>query len=210
MNFTNFRTEIKKNKSVLLFTLIYLIPFTYYFFSTEKGEFIWYSLVVIGLFILVLLTISKSKFHSGVIWGLSVWGLLHLAGGSIRAGSDVLYGLVLIPIINNGEELIIFKYDQLVHAFGFGLCTYIIFHFLKRYTKNPHTIGVYLIAIFAGMGLGSLNEIVEFVAVLLFPDNGVGGYVNTSLDLVFNTIGAILVISFVAINYKIKNKKPLN
>ena len=48
------------------------------------------------------------------------------------------------------------------------------------------------------MGLGSLNEIIEFAAVLSFENTNVGGYVNTALDLCFNTLGAITAMLFVA------------
>jgi len=195
---------IKQNKGVLIFTLLYLIPFTIYFVSTCKGEFIWYSMIVIGLFFLVFLTLKKSQFNKGTIWSLSIWSLLHLAGGGIKVGSGVLYGLVLLPIYDGGDgEMILLKYDQVIHAFGFGLCAYIIFHFLRRYSQNPYRCGVYIIAALAGLGLGAVNEIAEFIAVILFPDNGVCGYVNTSLDLVFNAIGAILVMTVVWF----KNKK---
>ena len=39
------------------------------------------------------------------------------------------------------------------------------------------------------MGLGAINEIIEFSAVLLLPDTNVGGF-NTALDLVVNALGA--------------------
>jgi hypothetical protein len=51
-------------------------------------------------------------------------------------------------------------------------------------------------AAIAGMGLGALNEIVEFIAVLTLPETGVGGYVNTSLDLTANTIGAAFFLTW--------------
>lgn len=196
---------IKNHKKVLIFTLLYLIPFTFYFISTGKGEFIWYSVIVVVLFFLVFLTLPKSRFEKGVIWALSLWALLHLAGGSVRAGASVLYDLVLIPIYNGGGEMILFKYDQAVHAFGFGLCAYIVYNFLKRYTSGLNTFGIYFISALGGMGLGVLNEIAEFIAVILFPDNGVGGYVNTSLDLVFNSIGAFLVMGVVWLKNRNKN-----
>jgi hypothetical protein len=46
----------------------------------------------------------------------------------------------------------------------------------------------------AGMGLGSLNEIVEFVATLTIPETNVGGYINTGWDLVANFVGATLSV----------------
>lgn len=192
-----FTQSIKQYKWLLIFTLAYLIPFTYMFVSKGDGEFIWYALIVVGLFLLVIGTLPVSKFNPGIVWTLSVWALLHLAGGGVKVGDGVLYGLQLIPIYNGGGEMILLKYDQVIHAFGFGICTYIAFHFLKRYTNNPYRFGIYAIAALAGMGFGVLNEIAEFIAVLLFKNTGVGGYVNTALDLVFNTLGAVITMKFV-------------
>jgi putative membrane protein len=192
-----FTQSVKQYIWPLIFTLAYLVPFSIHFISSGDGEFIWYIFIVIGLFALVMATLPISQFTRGVVWVLSVWALLHLAGGSLKIGEGVLYDLQLIPLYRGAGEMILIKYDQLVHAFGFGICAYIIFHFLKRYTYNPYRIGVYLIAGLGAMGLGVVNEIAEFIAVLLFPDNGVGGYVNTALDLVFNTLGAGIVIVIV-------------
>lgn len=200
-----FMQSVREHKFLLLFTLAYLIPFTVAFVSKGDGEFIWYALIVVGLFFLVIGTLPTSRFPKGVVWSLSVWALLHMAGGGIKIGTGVLYGLLLLPIYNGGGEMILLKYDQVVHAFGFGVCAYIIFHFLRRYTADPYQFGIYAIAALGGIGLGVLNEIAEFVATILFPDNGVGGYVNTSLDLVFNTLGAVIVMTGVALSHK-RNK----
>jgi energy-coupling factor transporter transmembrane protein EcfT len=191
----NFITTLQSYKWLIAFTLAYTIPFTVYFLSRGNGEFIWYIIVVLVLMVLVLGTLPKSQLPRGIVWALSVWALLHLAGGSVRVGETVLYGLQLLPIYNGGGEMILLKYDQVVHAFGFGLSALAMLHFLRRYESDKNKIGVYIIAALAGMGLGVLNEIVEFIAVLLFPNNGVGGYVNTSLDLIFNTLGAAVAIS---------------
>jgi hypothetical protein len=40
------------------------------------------------------------------------------------------------------------------------------------------------------MGVGALNEVVEFLATRLLPETNVGGFENTGWDLVFNTHGA--------------------
>ena len=42
------------------------------------------------------------------------------------------------------------------------------------------------------MGLGAMNEIIEFIAVLLIPETNVGGYENTGWDLVSNAVGAVI------------------
>ena len=62
------------------------------------------------------------------------------------------------------------------------------------YTK---LLRIVFIAALAGMGFGAINEIVEFMAVLAVPDNGVGGYYNTAIDLVSNAIGATLAAVFI-------------
>lgn len=61
------------------------------------------------------------------------------------------------------------------------------------------TFGGLALCALAGMGLGALNEVIEFIITLLVPENNVGGYVNTALDLVYNMVGAViaaLVIRF--------------
>lgn len=47
-------------------------------------------------------------------------------------------------------------------------------------------------AAFAVYFIGHFN--IEFIAVLTVPDDGVGGYYNTALDIVFNFVGAMLAI----------------
>jgi hypothetical protein len=49
------------------------------------------------------------------------------------------------------------------------------------------------------MGLGALNEIIEFSAVMLVPNTNVGGYYNTALDLAFNGLGAVTATVICAI-----------
>lgn len=48
------------------------------------------------------------------------------------------------------------------------------------------------------MGLGSLNEIVAFIASQTM-DTNVGGYVNTGGDLVANGIGALIAILLISV-----------
>jgi glycerol uptake facilitator-like aquaporin len=50
------------------------------------------------------------------------------------------------------------------------------------------------ILIFAGLGLGALNEVNEFLVTLVLPINGVGGYMNVALDLVADFLGAIFAV----------------
>ncbi len=42
----------------------------------------------------------------------------------------------------------------------------------------------------AGMGIGALNEVAEFIATVVLPETNVGGYRNTGGDLITNLLGA--------------------
>ena len=184
---------------VFLFSLIYVIGFTAYYMSIRNFEFLWYVAVLVFFFSLIFLTIRKSNFDLPILWGLSIWGLLHMAGGGIKIGDGVLYGVQLLPIVTNGD-FTIFKFDQAVHIFGFFVATLVVYHLLKPYlAPNTNWKVIYFVIIAAGTGLGALNEMVEFVAVILLPETGVGGYANTSLDLISNLIGASLAAVFIHI-----------
>ena len=191
--------KLKYHFGAVVFTIVYIIGFTAVFISSGDYEFLWYVLVLVLLAGLVGVTINRSDFDRIIIWGLSLWGFLHMAGGGIKVGSGILYTLVLLPIFDAGNELMIFKYDQAVHFFGFGVATLVVYHLLRPYLSVQTKMSVVIvITVVAGTGLGVLNEIVEFIAVLAIPDTNVGGYYNTALDLVFNTLGAIAAAFYIA------------
>lgn len=183
---------------LLVFNLLYVIGFAAYYISIKNFEFLWYVLVLVFFLVLIVSTLHKTKFDYIILWGLSIWGLLHMAGGGVPVGDSVLYGYELLPLLDNGGDFFILKFDQLVHVFGFGVATLVVYHMLKPYLKENTRWGViYFILIVAGSGLGALNEIVEFAAFITLSETGVGGYANNALDLVFNTVGAILAVIFI-------------
>src|SRR5690606_5357715 len=102
----------------------------------------------------------------------------------------VLYSLWLIP-----QRL---KYDQVVHAYGFGLTTLLCWYVLKKSLRDVQgnvpkpTFGLLLLCVAAGCGFGAFNEVVEFAATLMMPHTNVGGYENTGWDLVSNLVGSTL------------------
>lgn len=192
---------MKKRIPILLFNVLYLAPFTVYYVGNRNYEFLWYVAVTVFFLVLILTTVEKTGFDALVLWGLSIWGFLHMAGGGLRIGDKVLYGLTLIPLIENGE-LTILKFDQLVHFFGFGVATLAGFQLLRPLLVRAPRRGVLsFLLVCIGMGLGALNEMVEFAAVLIFPETGVGGYMNTSLDLVSNALGALTAVFIIHSRY---------
>jgi uncharacterized membrane protein YjdF len=154
---------------------------------------------MLGLMALIGLSLGKAEYPPAILWALSLWGLMHMAGGGVPMNGSVLYNLVLIPITTVGDSVIL-KYDQFVHAFGFGVTAWLLHHLLTRHF--PETRGTATALVFpalAAMGLGAVNEMIEFTAVLLVPDTNVGGYTNTALDLVFNALGAVIAMVWIGL-----------
>lgn len=184
--------------AVLLFSLLYILPFSFYYISIKDFEFLWYIAVLLFFLLLIVFTVHKTHFTLIILWGLSIWGLLHMAGGGVPVGDGVLYSYKLIDIVGSGEFTIL-KFDQMVHAFGFGVATLVAHHLMApRWDSGASKTLLYISVAFVGMGLGSINEIVEFIAVVTFPETGVGGYYNTALDIVFNALGAGATAVFLA------------
>jgi hypothetical protein len=184
--------------AVLAFTLAYTTAFTTWFFLIGNFEFIVYVITMVALVVLVGLNVRKAEFPAPMLWALSVWGLAHMAGGGVPINGSVLYNLRLLPIIET-DLYVILKYDQVVHAYGFGVTAWVLWHLAARHfpeMRNSKTIYVY--SALGAMGLGCVNEIIEFTAVLAVPDTNVGGYYNTALDLVFNGLGACIAMWLVA------------
>jgi hypothetical protein len=184
---------MKKGEWILvIFNVVYILAFALYYISIKNYEFLWYVGVLVFFALLILGTLKKSKFDYFILGALSIWGFLHMAGGGVRIGENVLYAFEIITLFNVGDTFVL-KFDQFVHFYGFGVTTIVAGHLLRPYWNSKTNYKVVYPALVAiSMGLGALNEIVEFVAVVVFPETGVGGYYNTALDLVFNMFGAIM------------------
>lgn len=190
---------------VLAVTGAYITPALALSFSRQNMEFVLY-VVVLGVLVGAMLTLHHYvRLHLAALWGLSLWGLAHLCGGLAQipanwpvtpGNTHVLYNLWLIPHA--------LKYDQLVHAYGFALTTWICWQALQRAFSNrgvdvAPSFGLLTLCAAAGMGFGALNEVVEFMAVLTIPHTNVGGYVNTGWDLVSNFVGAVIGAGLIAL-----------
>jgi hypothetical protein len=176
---------------VLVFTTIYVTGFGVYFVAIGNDEFLWYVATLVFFVALIAVTLKASQFPSGILWALTLWGLAHMAGGGLPVGNSVLYAYRVLPIAGDDGELTLLKFDQIVHFYGFAVTTFVLWHLLRRHFPTlAGTKTLYIYPALGSMGLGALNEIIEFVAVISFPETGVGGYYNTALDLVFNGLGA--------------------
>lgn len=186
-------------KGVILFSLAYLLPAIAVAVSSGNGEFVFYSVVMVLLMAAVIAVHRNVNLSPAVLWGLSLWGAVHMAGGLVPLPESwpangphrVLYSWWLIPTY--------LKFDQVVHAYGFGVTTFVCWQGLRACVRTycpeirlAPTAGALLLSAAASMGFGALNEVVEFAATLLLPSTNVGGYVNTGWDLVSNLVGCLV------------------
>ncbi|MBT8043424.1 MAG: DUF2238 domain-containing protein [Verrucomicrobiae bacterium] len=200
---------------LIVFSALYMLVSVVVAFMQRNTEFVFY-IVVMGVLITSLVLVHKRvHFSNGILWGMSLWGFFHMAGGLVRVpealtqdGSmPVLYSWWLIP----GW----LKYDQLVHAFGFGVTTWVCWQILrsnieKQTGQTPApTFGLCLLSAAGGMGFGALNEVVEFVATMTIPETNVGGYVNTGWDLVFNLLGCSVVALVIRQHHRISQARRM-
>jgi putative membrane protein len=186
-------------RAVALFTVAYVAAFTTWFLIRGNFEFVVYVVTMLILIALVGRSLRSADYPLSMLWALSLWGLLHMAGGGVPVGDSVLYSAQVIPLSPPDGEWTFLKYDQIVHAYGFGVTAWVLWHLMRRhYPVLEGTWTIYVYPALAAMGLGAVNEIIEFVAVLSVPETNVGGYVNTALDLVFNAMGAVIAMVVVA------------
>ena len=157
----------------------------------RNAEFGFYAVVTTLLALVIWAVHRRVGFTAALLWLLVAWAALHMVGGLVPVPAwlparepRVFYNLWIVP---PGW----LKYDQVVHAFGFGATAWAVWQGLRSmFPAARPTPGVLLICWTAAMGFGALNEVVEFAAVLATPETNVGGYENTLWDLVSNTTGA--------------------
>lgn len=186
---------LKKGQLLILLTnLIALLFFIVVFIKRENYEFMIYIGVIIFFLLLIFFTNKKVNYPNSVLWGLTVWSILHMIGGGIYVGGKKIYEFMIFNLV--GEPYHIFKYDQFVHVVGFYVATLVMYYLLKPLLKEGvrKWTALSIVVVMAGLGAGALNEIIEFSATVILPETGVGGYTNTALDLVADLIGAIIAI----------------
>ena len=182
----------------------------------QNAEFIFYIAVMFVLIAAVLVIHRRIALSSGLLWALAIWGAMHMAGGLVPVPESwpihgeirVLYSWWIVPKETGAGGWL--KYDQVTHAYGFGVTTWLCWQGLRGALSGYRregapvrpTLGLMVITAAAGAGFGALNEIVEFIATRMTITN-VGGYENTGWDLVYNALGAIVAAALI---YVLENR----
>jgi len=189
--------QLKKGQlPILIVHGIALIIFTVIFLSRRNYEFLVYVGVILTAMFLILYTNNRVDYPNSLLWGLTLWSVMHMSGGGIFIGGRKLYGLMIFNIV--GEPYNIFRYDQLAHIIGFSVATLLMYTLIKPILIEKHRwAALSVVVIMAGLGVGAVNEIIEFMVTVFNPGSGVGGYINNALDLVANLIGAMIAMVFI-------------
>ncbi len=187
----------KEYRPLLLVNAVVAAAFTIYYFMSGNFEFMIYIGVVIFFMALIFFTRNKVNYPVPVLWGLSIWAILHMSGGTFMIGETRLYDFIFVPIF--AEPYNVLRFDQIIHAFGFGVTTLVAYHLIKPYLAGPAKGKMALVIVLAaaGMGAGSVNEIVEFLITVVNQSSGVGGYINNSVDLIANATGAVIAATWI-------------
>jgi predicted membrane protein DUF2238 len=178
----------RREPALVVATLVAIVGWTVYGLATEAPNTLAYLVTVVALVAGVAAVHARVGFSRPVLWVCWAWLFAHLAGGLVPWGDGVLYNAGV------GEFL---RYDKVVHAIGFGAATVACWQALQATTPSVRaTTGVAVLVALMGMGVGALNEVVEFFASRAFASN-VGGYLNTGWDLVANLLGCAVAATIV-------------
>lgn len=188
----------RHEKMIVGVNLLIVLFFSTFFLLDKNYEFIIYIFVLLALMTLIIISHKKFRYSAAVLWALTVWSFLHLVGGGLTyVEGEVFYKLIIVPII--GEPYNILKYDQVLHFYGFWVATLVVYYVLKPSLRDnlEGKSAILFIVAMASLGLGGLNEIVEFAATVSVPDTNVGGYENTAIDLVADFLGALGAVIYI-------------
>jgi len=180
--------RLRAHPGLVAFVGVYYFGFLAVGLATDNSQIPYYAAFMGLLLGLVAYWDGRRHFSNLVLWGLAVWGALHMAGGMIPvSGGRVLYNLWLLPIV---------RFDHLVHAIGFGFAGIAFWESVRPSVDRTVASGA-AITMMGGLGFGALNEMVEFLITRVVPDTNIGEFENTGWDLVANTVGAGLAALWV-------------
>lgn len=192
-----------KLKAMTFFIVTYILIFTIFALIHKNFEFLYYTIIMSVLIIILIKYYNKMQLTIGIASGLVILACLHILGGNLIINNSRLYEFWIIKNF--------FRYDNLVHTIGSFVATLfsysLIYPHLTEETKRKKLIPIIIIVLMA-CGIGTLNEIMELGAVVwLDAAPQVGDYFNNAIDLVFNIIGSILAVIYL---FYIKPKSQLD
>ena len=162
-----------------------LIGFAAYGFATGSELTASYLVIVAGGAALVGALDGRVRLSTVALTGLALWGVGHLAGGIV----ELSHGRILYNALLPGR----IHFDNVVHFVGFGSAGLAAWEALGRHVADTLSArGVWFTVWLLAMGIGALNEVIEFAITHIQTETQIGGYQNTGRDLVANMLGGAI------------------
>lgn len=156
----------------------------------RNPEFLIYAITVIVLVGVIYKTDRYFGFDRAGLWLFNGWLILHILGGLASYQGVRFYDLILLDLV--GDPYHILRYDQFVHFYCYVAIAMLMWSVIGKIAKpEANRLAVCVVNVLAASSLGAVNEVIEFLAVVMLDTQGVGGYTNTAIDLVANLLGAI-------------------
>jgi hypothetical protein len=118
---------------LLIINICLLIVFGSSFLLKKNYEFMIYAGVIVLCLAVICVSFFKISYSIPTLLGLTIWSLMHLAGGGVYINGVRLYDIVLVPL---SQTYPILRYDQVVHTFGFAAATLTMFDLLRPLLKE--------------------------------------------------------------------------
>jgi hypothetical protein len=145
-------------------------------------EFAGYGLIIASLTTLSWRMFRAVRLPPWVLVFTQVGILAHFVAAFVPVHGARLYDAVVLGI----------GVDKYVHVFNAVAGCVLIDHLLPP-SRGPMPRGVVIVMMM--MGAGAVVEMVEYLAYLTIPGNGVGGYDNNSRDLFANAAGGAIFVA---------------
>jgi uncharacterized membrane protein YjdF len=172
-----------------------IVGFGVYGYATGAESTTGY-LVSVAVVATLVFRVRRAPLPGLLVVALAVDAAAHLAGGLVAVGNVVLYNASIGPRVSSLHTHIL-QYDHFVHAFGAFLATLTLWVLLAPETStDTDRRNLMALCMIAGLGIGAINEIIEFLATIAHSAAHIGGYDNTGWDLVSNTVGAAVAVPF--------------
>lgn len=158
-----------------------LLGTTAYAYASDEAEFALYAAITLLLIIMMWRMLRRYDYPVWLLGLLQLAMVAHFAGGLLSVNGEWFYGYKIAGVL---------RYDKLVHFVNTGIIAAFTMH-LFRMTQVRLREWEGMAVVMTAAGFGTLVEILEYVAVVLLPATGVGGYHNNLQDLIANLLGAI-------------------
>ncbi len=162
------------------------LGFTIYGLAVDS-PFVWVYVPVTVVLAAAVYGMHRSvDFSTTNLWWLCAVAVGNLAGGIYLVDGQPLYVKHLFGDI---------RFDKPFHTVSTAIAAWVAYEVVARWAEGRASRpAIAVAAVFIAVGLGALVEIVEYVGSVMIENANVGDYGDTMLDLVVNTLGAVLAV----------------